>query len=230
MKTLARATMAVAFAFLGSVVAQAAGQGMGPTVKIGTTGVGLDFTYGLNSKLNLRASGNYFTYSYDDFDLDDEDEVSTTAEDEVEATLDLLTLGAFLDWHPWGGSFRLSAGAFYNGNELTLDAVPGDLIEIGENEYAVQAFNGAVTFDSFAPYLGLGFGNAADTTSRWHFSLDIGVLYTGSPEVDISATASNPTLQERLNADIAVETADLEEDVEPFVVYPVIAVGVSYSF
>ncbi len=207
--------------------------GTGVSLKAGTPGFGVDVTLGVSEKVNVRLSGNYFSYTYDDFEFDENDETEREIDevvDTIEATLDLMSFGAFLDWHPWGGGFRVSTGAIYNGNEASLSVTAGDTIEIDGEEYVVQSLNGQIEFSSFAPYVGMGWGNAADTASRFHFAFDLGVLVQGSPDISLEATATDPFLQASLNAALANEEEDLEDDVESFTVYPVLALGLSYTF
>jgi hypothetical protein len=205
----------------------------GVSLKVGTPGIGVDLTVGVSEKVNVRVSGNYFSYTYDDYEFDEDDEIEQEIDevvDTLEATLDLMSIGALLDWHPWGGSFRLSVGAFYNGNEGSLEATAGDTIEIDGEEYEVERLDGSVEFNSFAPYVGIGWGNAAKADSRWHFACDLGVLVQGSADISLKATAVDPFLQGALNAALANEEADIEDDVEDYTVYPVVTLGLSYTF
>ncbi len=75
------------------------------------------------------------------------------------------------DYHPWTGGFRISAGVFYN-NQLHL---------AGEASTSVGASlpcSAALEQQQYvAPYLGLGWGAAPNSTSNWVLTLDIGLLY-----------------------------------------------------
>ncbi len=218
---------------LATTVACGAEGDAGVSVKVGTPGIGVDLTLGVGEKLNLRLSGNYFSYTYDDFEFDENDEVEREIDqvvDTIEATLELMSLGVLLDWHPWGGGVRLSAGAFYNGNEASLSVTAGDTIEIDGEEYEVQSLDGRIDFNAFAPYAGIGWGNAAEAGSRWSFALDLGVMLQGSADISVKATATDQTLQNQLNAALAKEVEDLEDDVESFTIYPVLSLGLSYTF
>jgi len=53
-----------------------------------------------------------------------------------------------------------------NNNEVGMSADVSESIEIGDKEYAITSLAGAVTFGSFAPYLGIGYGNAVDEAGR----------------------------------------------------------------
>ena len=76
----------------------------------------------------------------------------------------------------------------------------------------------------------LGVGNAADTEAHWHFALDLGVMFQGEPDVSLNATSSNPGLQPLLDGELAKEEADFQDDASDFELYPVLSVGLSYSF
>ncbi|MBI2437829.1 MAG: hypothetical protein HYV36_03325 [Lentisphaerae bacterium] len=85
-------------------------------------------------------------------------------------------------------------------------------------------------FKHFAPYFGLGFGNAVlDADKTWGFVFDIGVILQGSPSVDLSADgamANNPIFQMAL----AQEESEVQDDADVFRFYPVLAFGISYQF
>jgi len=209
---------------LGATSALAAVAG---TLKVGTLGVGADMTIGISKKLNARANLNYFSYGKTITEDEDED---GSGGGTIKPKLNLLTMGALLDWHPWAQGFRISAGLYLNKNKLDLTAETSDTVEINEHEYSVSDLGGKVDFNSLAPYFGIGYGNAVQANGHWHFSFDIGALYSGSPQVALWATASDPALQAQLDADIAEEVKDIEDDVEMYTIHPVISLGVSYLF
>jgi hypothetical protein len=55
-------------------------------------------------------------------------------------------------------------------------------------------------------------------------------MFSGSPHAALSATASDPALQPQLDADIAEDVKDIEDELEVFTIHPVISLGVSYPF
>jgi len=79
-----------------------------------------------------------------------------------------------------------------------------------------------------APYVGIGWGNAVDEESNWHFDFEIGALYQGTPTATLSATgaASNAALA----SSIAAEQAQLRDALKNFKWYPVLASGITYRF
>ncbi len=200
---------------------------VGATLKVGTQGIGADVTTGINKNLNARFNLNYFSYGTTIEGDEDEDEEGGGS---VRPELTLLTIGALLDWHPWAQGFRLSAGIYLNKNKIDLTADLSPTVELNDREYTLSDLGGTVDFNSLAPYLGLGYGNSVGTDGHWHFSFDLGVMFQGSPQVDLRATASDTALQSQLDADIAGEEKKLEDDLVFFTIYPVISLGVSYRF
>jgi hypothetical protein len=209
---------------LGATSALAA---VGATLKVGTLGVGADMTIGISEKLNARANLNYFTYG---MTINEEEDEDGGGGGTINPKLKLLTIGALLDWHPWAQGFRVSAGLYMNNNKLDLTAETSDTVEINDHEYFVSDIGGKVDFNTLAPYFGIGYGNAVQANGHWHFAFDIGVMYSGSPQVALSATASDPALQPLLDADIAAEVKEIEDDLEMYTIHPVVSLGVSYLF
>ena len=122
--------------------------------KVGTLGGGLEYIHPVHDKINVGIGVNYFTH-----DLDKEfDDVA------YEAELDIFSVSLLGHFHPWPNGFRLSAGVLYNGNELSVDARPtGGSYEFGGVNFDardVGTANGSIDFNSFAPYVGIGWGNA----------------------------------------------------------------------
>lgn len=223
MKTIIPVSI-LAVTLLGATSSLAA---VGATLKAGTLGVGTDVTFGIHEKLNARVNLNYFTYATDmDVSGDEEGSAGGT----IKPKLTLLTFGALLDWHPWAQGFRVSAGLYLNKNNLDLTAETSDTVEINDHEYSLSDIGGTVDFSALAPYIGIGYGNAAGPDGHWHFSFDVGVMYQGSSQVDLWATASDSALQSQLDSDIAAEEKDIEDELSAYTLYPVVSLGVSYRF
>jgi len=117
-----------------------------------------------------------------------------------------------------------------NNNEVSLSAKPGDTVTFNHTKYAISSVDGRATFEKTAPYVGIGTGNAADRSSHWHFACDIGVLFQGDPKISLSAVAADPSLQTLLDADVQEEQKKIQDDAKIFNFYPLVAVGVSYTF
>lgn len=217
MKTRMLAMVVAAAMMVGqSVLAE----GVALTAKVGSLGVGGDLTFGLGQSVNARVGFNWVNYDRD-FDMD---------EATVEGAVDFLTIPVLLDWHCFGGGFRLSAGPVINKNKVTLSAEPNGILELENTDYQVDSLDGSVTVDDLGAYLGIGYGNAVGSDGHWFFACDFGVMYQGEPSVEATAKASNPALQELLNRDLQKEVADFQDDISWFRFYPVISVGLSYRF
>lgn len=206
------------FALTGLLVAGSAGaDGFGLGVKAGTLGLGVEGTFGLSERLNLRLGINSYSLSDD----------QTASGIHYNGKLDLQSGAMLLDWHPFAGTFRLSAGVMFNNNALRLTATPTSPQDIGGTTYTpaqIGTLSGDVTFKKNVPYAGLGWGNAA-RHGRLGFNFEIGALFQGSPKV--SLTASGGAVSQ---SDLASEAQSAEADLGSFKVYPVIALGFSFRF
>lgn len=190
---------------------------VGVTGKAGTTGLGADLTVPLITNwVNLRAGYNWFDFS----------KSLTEGDIDYEADLHLQSVPILIDVHPFHGSFRITGGVYYNNNELDLSAIV-DASSVGSGGAAGPVnLNGNISWSSeFAPYFGIGFGNAADDSGAIGFSLDIGAFYQGS--ADVILTESSGTVSA---ADLAVEAQQIEDDLDSFKFFPVVTVGITFRF
>jgi hypothetical protein len=198
---------------------------LGVTLKAGTPGIGGDVTIGLHPKFNTRLGVNAFWYGLSDSETNDE---GVTVD--LQADLEWLTIPIMLDWHPWESGMRVSLGAMINKNNIALSG-DSTSVEFNEVDYVLRdGVEGEVTFNTFSPYLGIGYGNAADTSGHWHFACDLGVMFQGAPQIEMNAVSAIPFLQAALDADLDKEVEELEDEFEDFTMYPVVSFGVSYTF
>ena len=202
---------------------------VGVAVTGGTTGLGGTLTVPLyGNYLNLR--GTIHRYSVDE-DLE-EDGV------DYDATLDLENYGLLLDWHPFAGGIRLTAGIVSSRNDITGTAVPTEPTEIGDVTFSPADIGTlhlkAKYSNSMSGYVGLGWGNAVCPEDRFTFSFDIGVIVTSPLEVELTADSpigsSNPVIQAQLLKELRTEEENLEKDLEDVEAWPVISLGVGYRF
>lgn len=198
---------------------------VGVLLKAGTLGAGLDVSKGISETLALRLQANAFSY----------DEDITESDVEYSADLDLKSAGLLLDWHPFSGAFRVSAGAYWNGNETAATGRPtGGTYEINGVTYAssdIGSLNGQIDFESVAPYFGIGFGSAPKAGRGMSFSFDLGVLYQGEPNVGLTVVCG-PSVPDcnQLQSDVAAEQVSLQDDLKDFKFYPVVSFGIGYRF
>jgi hypothetical protein len=190
--------------------------------KAGTLGIGGDLTTNLAPNLNLRGGlqwfGLDFEAQFDDIDYD--------------VDVELFNPMLILDWYPFSGDFRISAGVLFNGSDIDMEATSDQSIEIGGHVYDAEdlgSIRGESDFDDFAPYVGIGFGNPLSSDGHWGFTTDVGVAFIGSPNVNLSATgplAGNAALQ----ADLAREEREIEDDLDAVRIYPVLSMSIYYRF
>ena len=191
--------------------------------KASTLGLGADGIARINNNLNARLGVQAFTY-----------DISGT-ESGVDYDADLKLFSGLLtaDWFPASGSFRISAGALINDNKLEMTGRPANgTYTIGDTTYTaaeVGTLNGTVDFNTLAPYLGVGWGNPFTAGGRWSFTCDIGVVFQGSPEVSytVDGTLANDAT---FLAELRQEKQELEDELDNYKYYPMLAVGVNYRF
>lgn len=191
--------------------------------KIGTLGPGLEGTIGLLDNLNVRAGANYFRLKHG----------GTVREIAYDFDVKLASIPILADWHPFNNEFRITGGVVYNRNMADIDATPNESKKIGDHEYTPEQMGeltGSVRFKNWAPYFGLGFGNAVlNAEKSWGFVFDIGVMWQGIPGVSLS---SNGTMGQNplFKADLAKEEKEIQDKAEAFRFYPVLSFGISYQF
>jgi hypothetical protein len=190
--------------------------------KAGTLGLGGDLTTNLIPLVNLRAGVQWLGFSFD----------KEFGDTEYNVDLDLLHPLILVDWHPFSGAFRVSGGLLFTGGDMRLRATPTESVEVGGVLYTAEEvgrLRADVDFRPVAPYIGIGWGNSLDRKGRWGLATDLGVAFTGSPDVDLSATgpiATDPTFQARL----AEEERDIQDDLDVFRIYPVLSISLFYRF
>lgn len=198
----------------------------GVYAKGGTFGFGGGIGYGITDTLTARLG-----YTALDYDADIEtDDVDYEAEAKIGGA-ELL-----VDWHPFNGSFRLTAGMISNRNKIDVEAKLNQTVYIDNEPYNpgdLGNLDGRVDFKSTAPYFGIGWGNVAGKEGNFHFVADIGVVFQGSPDVELTGTCG-PALSASDCAaaqdDIRAEEDELNDEVSDYKHWPVISFGVGYRF
>lgn len=185
--------------------------GIGIAGKFGTTGAGGELGYRFNEYFAIRAGHNVGRLSY-------ESEGDTG--EKFKFSFHLKNTPVILDWHVFGGKFRLSAG--YVHNENNMHSVESGLLDIGSGTYNTTLTTD-VTFGNSAAYVGLGWTSVPSTRSGFGFSIDIGVLRQGEPEITLAA----PGVPQ---GDLDQQAAQFSSDFKGLRTYPVVSLGVGYTF
>ena len=198
---------------------------VGLGIKGGTLGVGADLAVSLpGDRFNLRVNGNLL-------DVETEEEYS---DDDYEIDLDVASLGVLLDWYPTPSQFRISVGVYHvSDDDISIESRQNSY-EFGGAVYSaaeVGVLQGSAQLDrSVAPYIGVGYGNHVGKSRRWQWFLDAGVLFTGSPDVSMRSVGGTLSNEPQLIAQVELERREVQEDVDDYNVYPVVAFGVAYRF
>jgi hypothetical protein len=199
--------------------------GIGIAAKVGTLGFGLDASKSLTPQLNARLGVNFGNVGFN----------RTDSGINYDAQLKLSSVQLFGDYYPSSNSsFRITGGLVAQNNRVAVTSQPSNngTYTIAGNQYAassVGTLNGEYAYgNSIAPYLGIGIGKS--TNEGLGFNADLGLMFTGSPKV--SLTASNPAFNDNATtrAQIDNQARQTENELRGFNVYPVISVGVSYGF
>lgn len=200
-------------------------------VKFGSQGVGLEGFTPMSREVNLRAVINGFAIS-DDRELTG---VSYAAD------LQLATGGVLVDWHPYAGRFRISAGLLANANQVDLrsDCSPSCVVN-GRRVQASSAdpgrIDGDLDFGSGASFVGVGWVFAS-RLNPWFWSAEAGVMFQNQPEAELSGSGTfldsatgEPIPAETFEADLDAEQLELEQDLDAYDLYPVLSIGFGYRF
>ena len=174
----------------------------------------------------MRLGGNFFgSYQYS----------SEQSDVSYDLTFKVRSGTAFVDFHPGGGAFRLSAGVLYNKARIDGAARTSGTYTIGGTTYKgpeVGTLSAAIRFRrELAPSFGFGFGNAVGRGRRLTFSVDTGVALQGSPVTSLITTGPLST-DARFQTDLARERGEVDAELAKnyYKYYPMIAVGAAYRF
>lgn len=182
----------------------------------GTLGAGAGLDIGLSDNVGARIGFNRFST----------DEDWTEGDLDYDGDLELDSVHALLDWHPFGGVFRVTGGVLANDNRIEGSANVESGDDVGGQQSGSGRIGAEVSFDDTAPYLGIGW-SSRPANRGLSFSLDVGVMGQGSPEVAL-------TKEEGLNnvdqEDLDREAREVEDDLSEYDTYPVLQLGMLYRF
>ncbi len=189
-------------------------------LKAGTLGFGAEITWRPIRWLDVRAGGNFFNY----------DDAGSQAGVNYDATLELQTIYLTGNFRFPLSPFRVTAGAFSNGNELRLVSQEMSSFNIGGQTYSsadVGILESRTSFDSVSPYLGAGFDFRL--MNRLGLSFDFGVLWQGEPVVTLTSDGALAT-NETFLAQLEVERQELADELKDAKAYPVVSIGFNFNF
>jgi len=203
-----------------------------------TLGLGPTFVFRVVPALNLRVG--FSTFRYD----------SDQSQDgfNYQGSLHLKSMNVLTDWYPVSGGFHVSAGLlFYNANRVTAIGAPptGTVLTVGQEAIISDPQNPIVgvarsKVGNVAPMLLVGFGNLLPRGHHFAFSIDVGIVYQGSPKSSFNLTggACDPsgqfcggvTQDANIQAEAQSAKHDLDQGVSFMRYYPVVSIGFGYHF
>lgn len=213
---------------------------------ISPLGINIQGTVNVDRFMNVRAIGNIFNYSLSSINVSGFN---------VDGNINLATAGASLDVYPWPKhGFRISPGTlFYNKNGVsaTMVATGGTSFTLNNYTYYSSPSNpvtggGGVNLHArnAAPTITVGWGNLISRTGRhWSVPFEVGAAMIGDPVPTIAFTGgqvcSNPqgtancqnvVGNSDLNTNLQAQLVKYQNDLQPLRFYPIVSVGVGYSF
>ena len=193
--------------------------------RVSTLGGGLEVAKGLSPWFGLRGGINYFTWQYEEIE----------SGNKYNLDLELKSFGLFADFHPFKQAFRVSLGFLINGNGIDGIAKlgSGEKFDLNGVEYNLKdnTASMALSYNTFAPYAGIGWDTTFGDYDRWGFVFDLGIVFSGSPDLVINATVdpSDPNAA-TFNSQKKKEVNELQDDLNQFEFWPVLSAGIVYQF
>ena len=185
---------------------------------LGTEGIGLGVGRPLGDAFGVRGevSGGGLSHDFTAGDID------------YDAKLKWRGIGLYGDWYPMPSPFRVTAGLAFNDSKVDATGTSGTVLVINGQSYSAagEAVYGRIEWPSVMPYLGVGFGHGRRERG-WGFFADLGVMI-GKPKAHLTATPG--LLQQVGAAELEAERRKLQDKADDYGVYPVLKIGVGYTF
>jgi len=190
----------------------------------GTTGIGGEVTASISSKLNARVGFNTFSYSLSGAYNDNEPGL------DYNANLKDNNFSALVDYYPANRGFKLTAGFYYYNFEVNGTAKANQSYTLNEGQPNEKTFSpdrlGGLGVNvsypnKLMPYAGLGFGNPVAAKGRLKLNVQLGVLYSGAPNISMSGNG--------LISGTTDQASAFQQGLNEFKWLPVINLGVSYK-
>ncbi len=225
---------------------------------ISLMGVNLQAAVNANRYLNIRGTGNVFSYSVQNIAVDGDNGANGI---NVNGSLNFASAGISLDYYPFPRhGFRLSPGVMlYNQSGITADgsASSGTSITLDQTTYYSEGGSNALNLKA---RLGLnarqqaftmttGWGNMISRRGgHWSFPFEIGAVFTGVPNVSLDltgygcaslsdtgttgagASCVNIATNATAQSNLNAQIAKYQNDLSPLRVYPILSFGVAYNF
>ena len=120
------------------------------------------------------------------------------------------------DWYPLGDGFRVTGGAVFNNNKITVNGTGTVGTTAGATVNAEVKMS-----DGLTPYLGIGYGTKPKMDKGLGFNMDLGIMFQ-NPKAKLTSNAAT--------AETAAEERQMQDAVDKLKYFPVLSFGISYSF
>jgi len=192
--------------------------------EIGTAGYGPTVIFTFSKYFTATAGYTWLSYNYD----------ASSTDADYQGKLKLSNVQAFVNWHPFAGTFHLSAGTFFSNNRVNVTGKPKSSasFDVGGTTYTAAQI-GSLAGDvklakDLEPYIGFGWAKKP-LNGGIGFFIDFGVLFTSAAKAQLGATgpiAGDATFQSNLRK----EEKDINHDLKPLRYYPIVQAGLLYRF
>ena len=208
----------------------------------GVNGLGFDAATPLAQHFNLRTGGDLFSYST----------TFTEQGANVQASLQLRSAHANLDWFPFHNGLHISPMVVFANNNhgrATVLVPAGSTINLNGQDYISSLTDplhgsGSVDFRKTSPGLTVGWGNIIPRSRRHlSFPVELGFYYVSQPTLKIAFTGSacDPAEPAAVGCQSVDDDADFQKNLNAFRTrnennlsyasfFPVFSVGVGYKF
>ncbi len=210
---------------------------------ISPLGINLMAVTNLNRYMNLRLTGNIFKYNRTG--------ISTNGFN-INAALNLASMGASADIYPFPNhGLRFSPGLLlYNGNAATaaFAVQGGQSFTLNDTTYYSSTTNpitgsGTLGLNSQKPAFTLtaGWGNPVRRGGHISFPFEIGAAFIGTPSLNILLNSGqvcsaqgqgcvNVATDSTVQSNLQQQIAKYKNDLNPLKTYPIVSIGMAYSF
>lgn len=212
-------------------------------VNVGTLGAGFSVGYEFNKYLKTRVRAGFLSYDHDD----------TWSDVDVMGEFTGNNMGIMLDYHPFGGRFRLTAG-------LTITDLAVDVQGSMDKRYFAEHVGKEYDFGGYKfiikdedvkaeaeykwnkvqPYLGIGWSSDGEGDAEVYFTFDMGVNFMGTGDLSVSYSGGAEVItpdgqrteisKQILESAIREEGKDFFDIADDISVYPVIQLGMGVRF
>ena len=212
-------------------------------INVGTLGAGFSVGYEFNKYLKARVRAGFLSYDYED----------TWSDVDVLGEFTGNNMGIMLDYHPFGGRFRLTTGVTISDLAVSVNGSM-DKRYYAEHIDKTYEFGGYVfklkdeditakaeyKWNKVQPYLGIGWSSDGEGDAEVYFTFDMGVNFMGTGELSVSYTGGAEVTtpdgkkteisNEILENAIREEGKDFFDIADDICVYPVIQLGLGIRF